>query len=63
MVKGWQTDTMCLLHLYPTTAIAAKISNAHAFIYSQNPITPVALWAKMLSVHITVAANKIRYHS
>lgn len=29
----WQTDTAYLLYLHPTTAIGAKISNAHAFIY------------------------------
>lgn len=63
MERRWQTDTLHLLYLYPSTAIAAKICNAHAFIYLQNPIMPVAQWAKMLLIHITVAANKIRHHS
>lgn len=44
-------------------AILAKISHAHAFIYLQNPIMSVALWAVMLFVHITVAANEIKHHS
>lgn len=61
--RGLQTDTIYLVYLYPTTAITAKISNAHAFIYLQNPIMPVALWAKVPFIHITVAANKIRHHS
>ena len=61
--RRWQTDVY-LLYLSPTTAISAsKISNAHAFIYLQNPITLVALWAKVLFIHITLAANKIRRHS
>ncbi len=63
MERQWQTDTMYLLYLYPTTVISAKISNVHAFIYLQNPITPVALWAKMLFIHISEAANEIRHHS
>ena len=58
-----QTDTY-LLYLYRATSISAsRISNVHAFINSQNPITPVALWVKMLFIHITLAANKIRHHS
>lgn len=40
--RRWQTDILYLFYLSPTTAITAKISNAHAFIYSQNPIMPVA---------------------
>lgn len=62
-MRRWQTDTLYLLDLYPTTAISAKISNVHAFIYLQNPIMPLVLWAKMPFIHITGAANAIRHHS
>lgn len=54
---------MNLAYFFSRTAIGGQIPNVFVAILPENQITPVALWAKMLFMHITMTPNKIRHHS
>lgn len=60
---GCNDVSINLPYFFTSTAIGGQITPVFVAILTENQITPVALWAKMLFMHITMTPNKIKQHS